>query len=159
MAFQIFTPLVGAQDFSQVAATAQHPLGLIVQGADLVLGAGEFIYLQGVASTAVGDAVVYNADDYSTTRLVANAIGPVAVAMAAVGAGQFGWYQIGGKALVNSTTVVDNANVYATATPGVVDDTVVAGDRVKGAKFASADGSGKAEVEIHRPFMDDGVAA
>lgn len=159
MAFQLYTPLLGAPDFYSVSTTQQLPLGVIVQGFDSVLGVGEFIYLQGVASTAAGDAVIYNADDYTTTRLVANAIGPVAVAMAATVAGTFGWYQISGKASVNSTTVIDNANVYATATPGVVDDTVVAGDRVKNAKFASADGAGKAEVEIHRPFMDDGLAA
>ena len=59
-------------------------------------------------------------------------------------------------------TVADNGNVYATGTPGTVDDAVVAGDRIKNAKFASADGTpsaGLAECEIARPFMDDGVAA
>jgi len=106
--------------------------------------------------------VLYNADDFSTSLLVANDIGPVAVAMSANVGNQFGWYQIQGKAVVKAGTVADNGNVYATATPGQVDDAVVAGDRVKNAKFASADGmpsAGLAECEIWRPFMDDGVSA
>jgi hypothetical protein len=43
-----------------------------------------------------------------------------------------------------------------------VDDAVVAGDRVKLAKGASAvdtPATGFAEFEIHRPFMDDATAA
>jgi hypothetical protein len=82
--------------------------------------------------------------------------------MSASVANQWGWYQVGGKAVVKAGTVADNGNVYATATPGTVDDAVVAGDRVKNAKFASADGTptaGLAECEIWRPFMDDAVAA
>ena len=66
------------------------------------------------------------------------------------------------RPLGSAGTVADNANVYATAAPGQVDDAVVAGDRVKNAKFASTDGTpsaGLAECEIWRPFMDDGVAA
>jgi hypothetical protein len=57
---------------------------------------------------------------------------------------------------------LDNANVYATATAGSVDDSIVAGDRVKNAKGASAIGTpsaGLAEFEIHYPVMDDGLAA
>ena len=57
---------------------------------------------------------------------------------------------------------VDNALVYATATPGSVDDAVVAGDRVKLALGASAVGTpsaGLAEFEISRPFADDGASA
>jgi hypothetical protein len=43
-----------------------------------------------------------------------------------------------------------------------VDDAIVAGDRVKGAKGASAVDSpatGAAEFEIDYPLMDDGLAA
>ncbi|MCC6982635.1 MAG: hypothetical protein IT535_05145 [Bauldia sp.] len=78
--------------------------------------------------------------------------------MSAKVASQYGWYQISGKAVVEAGTVADNANVYATATPGQVDDAVVDGDMVHLAKFASADGTpsaGQAECEIHRPYNDD----
>ena len=138
-------------------------LGDIATAQDSVYGNGEFIYLLGVASTVVGSWVVYNADDFSTTLLVADAKGPVAVAMLANVANQYGWYQIQGKAIGRVLTgYVDNADVWATATPGSVDDAVVAGDRVKGAKGASAVGvpsANLAEFEIHRPFVDDGLAA
>lgn len=165
MPFTITDPVIGAQRISldETSANQACALGTIVQAADPTLGSGEFIYLKGVASTVVGSWVTYNAADYTTALLAANAIGPVAVAMSACGAGEFGWYQISGDAVgLALTGFVDNANVYATATAGSVDDAVVAGDRVKLAKGASAVGTpsaGLAYFEIHRPFMDDGLAA
>lgn len=150
--------LVGSVD-----AEARVPLGTILRASDPVYGAGEFIYLAGVASTAFGTWVTYNLDDGSTTRLAANAIGPVGIATAATVANTFGWYQISGKAVgLALSGYLDNALVYATATAGSVDDTVVAGDRVKNALGASAVGTpaaGLAEFEISRPFMDDATAA
>jgi hypothetical protein len=134
-----------------------------VQGQDPTYLVGEFIYLSGVASTGIGDWVTFNQDDNSTTLLAANAIGPVAVSMSANVASSYGWYQIYGKAVGKALAgFVDNANVYATATAGSVDDAVVAGDRVKAAKGASAVGTpsaGLAEFEIQYPLMDDGLAA
>jgi hypothetical protein len=165
MTFVPLTSLAGVQPIALTETTAQQvfPVGTIVQAEDATYGTGEFIYLKGLASTVVGSWVTYNADDYSTALLAANAIGPVAVAMSACVADQFGWYQISGKAVgLALTGFADNANVYATATAGSVDDAVVAGDRVKLAKGASAVGTpsaGLAEFEIHRPFMDDGLAA
>ena len=157
------TPVLGLQPIADTSTTQQHPLGTIVTAKHETYYSGEFIYLLGVASTAVGSWVTYNMDDGSTTLLAANAIGPVAVAMSANVASQYGWYQIQGKAVAKvSAGFVDNANLYATATPGEADDAVVAGDRVKRAKGASAIGTpstGLAEVEIDRPFMDDAVAA
>lgn len=51
-------------------------LGDIQRAYDPDYGVGEFIYLKGVASTAVGSVVVYNADDFSSALAAANAIGP-----------------------------------------------------------------------------------
>lgn len=157
MAFVISEQMVGLQAIADTSEVQQHPLGTIVGAADPDLGAGEFIYLEGVASTAVGSWVTYNLDDGSTTLAVADAIGPVAVAMSANVADQYGWYQISGKAIGVAGDVADNAAVYLTATPGSVDDAVVAGDRIKGAKVASADDtiSGTAEFELMRPFSDN----
>jgi hypothetical protein len=165
MAYSIIDTVIGAQPIAntETTANAAHPVGTIVRASDPTYGAGEFIYLKGVASTAVGSWVAYDADDFSTALLAANAIGPVAVAMSANVASQYGWYQITGKAVgLALTGFVDNANVYATATAGSIDDAVVAGDRVKLAKGASAVGTpsaGLAEFEISRPFMDDGLAS
>lgn len=137
------------------------PLGTIVRAIDPTYGAGEFIFLKGVASTAVGSWVTYNTDDFTTTLLVANPIGPVAIAMSANVASQYGWYQIQGKALgLALASFADNGNVYATATAGSVDDAVVAGDRIKNAVGASTIvGAGLAEFEINRPWADDALAA
>lgn len=153
----------GSQAIADTSTTQNHTLGTIVTAEDPTYGSGEFIYLLGVASTAVGEWVTYNPDDFSTTLLAANAIGPVAIAMSANVANQYGWYQIQGKAVgLVATGFADNANCYATATAGTVDDAIVAGDLVKNAKGASAIGTpaaGQAEIELYRPFMDDGLTA
>lgn len=166
MSYGNISNIILAQAIGEVSTVQNHTLGLIIQGKDLAstaYGAGEFIYLKGVASTAVGSWVTYNADDGSTSLLAANAIGPVAIAMSANVASRYGWYQISGKAVgLAAAAYADNGLVYATATAGTVGDAVVAGDRVKLAKGASAVGTpstGFAEFEIQRPFMDDATAA
>lgn len=163
MSYIIQTTRLGLSAITSVDTTAMAPLGTIVEAVDPTYGAGEFIYLKGIASTALGSWVTYDADDNSTALLAANAIGPVAVAMAATVADTYGWYQISGKAIGKAlASYADNGLVYATATAGSIDDAVVAGDRVKLAKGASAVGTpstGLAEFEIQRPFMDDATAA
>jgi hypothetical protein len=164
--YHITNPIAGMQNIGDTSTTQNHVLGTIVQAVDVAstaYGAGEFVYLLGVASTVLGSFVTYNADDNSTALLAANAIGPVAVSMSINVASQYGWYQISGKAVGKALTgYADNALVFATATAGSIDDAVVAGDRVKLAKGASAVGTpstGLAEFEIQRPFMDDATAA
>jgi hypothetical protein len=163
MAYEIVNPIVGTQPIADTSTTQNNVLGMIVQATDATLGAGTFVYLQGLAATAVGSWVTYNASDNTTALLAANAIGPVATAMSANVASQYGWYQIEGKAVGKALAAyADNGLVFATATAGSIDDAVVAGDRVKLAKGASAVGtpsSGLAYFEIQRPFMDDATAA
>ena len=153
------TSLVGYQPIADTSTTQNHPLGTVTTAVDATIGGGEFIYLSGIASTAVGSWVTYDADDFSTTLIVANAVGPVAVAMSANVADQYGWYQIGGKVNAKSNDVADGANVYIDATiAGSCDDAFVAGDYVWRAKWASADdtSTGTADVSIARPFVNDG---
>ncbi len=163
MTFVFTNTQLGMPPITQTSASAKIPLGTIATAVDDTYGVGEFIYLRGVASTVIGSWVTYNADDYSTTRLAANAVGQVAIAMSANVANQFGWYQIAGKAVGKASAgYVDNALVYATLTAGSVDDAVVVGDRVKLANGASAVGTpstGLAEFEIARPFADDGASS
>ena len=162
MAYAIHS-LAGAQPIANFEATAMHPLGTIVRATDPTYGEGEFIYLKGAANTVVGSVVTYSQDDNSTTLLAANAIDPVAFAMSANVANQYGWYQIFGKAVAKGLSgLVDNANCYATATAGSLDDAVVAGDRIKCCKTASAldtPSTGLVEIECQYPYMDDGLAA
>jgi hypothetical protein len=154
MAYIISTPRVGAQPIAVTNTSALHPLGTIVTAVDPVYGEGEFIYMTGVASTAVGDMVVLGKG--TTTRSLTTTRGPVGVAMSANVASQYGWYQISGQAVVNTAgAVADNAAVYATATAGSVDDAVVAGAQVDGAVFRGAvAAAGTAVVVLDRPAMD-----
>lgn len=157
---------VGLQGISVNSTTQQHPLGMRVLANDTgtaAYGVGEFIYLKGLANTAIGSVVTYNADDFTTALLAANAIGPVAVAMSACVANEYGWYQIYGKGVAKVLALfADNGNCYATATAGSMDDAVVTGDLVKNMKGASAidtPATGLAEIEMAYPFMDDGLTA
>ena len=168
MAFLITEPFCYGQqiDATTTAATVDGatrtdvPLGTIVRAQDPTYYVGEFIYLLGVASTVVGSVVTYNTDDFSTTLSAANAVGPVAVAMSINVASQYGWYQSSGKAVGKVLSgFADNGDCYLTATAGSIDDADVAGDYINGMKGASAIGtpsSGLAELEISRPFVNDG---
>ena len=161
MTYHVTDGYINPQPIADISTTQKVPLGKIVRAYDSSYGEGEFIYLQGVANTAVGTWVTYNADDWSTTLLASNAIGPVAIAMAACVASRYGWYQISGKAVgLTSASVADNGNLYCTAASnnGKVDDTDVAGDYIRRAKAASAvTGAGSIDVEISRPEVADGL--
>lgn len=163
-----FVPVNGRvipQAIGDISTTQLLPLGTRVKAFDVAAtayGEGEFIYLLGVASTALGSAVSFNQDDHSTALLAANAIAPVAFAMGANVASSYGWYQIYGKAVGKVlASFADNANCYSTATAGSMDDAIVAGDRVQNCKGASAidtPATGLAELEIYYPFVNDALA-
>lgn len=125
MAYTVAT-LAGGQPIANTETTQKHPLGTIVRGVDPTYGEGEFIYLLGVASTAVGSVVTY---DLSTRQTVLSAVGgniarPVAIAMSANVAGQYGWYQISGIAVVKKTCTISLA---AGAAVGVLTTGLIAG--------------------------------
>lgn len=158
MTWHIIEQEIGYQQIADTSTTKQHPLGTIVRATDPTYGTGEFIYLLGVGSTAVGSWVVYSPDNFGTALLGADADGQVAIAMSANVASQYGWYQISGKAVGKCLTqLADNAHVWATGTAGSVDDASVAGDGVNLALTASATvvDSGVADFEIHRPYVND----
>lgn len=157
MTFVINNSRIGTQPIENTETSALHPLGTKVSAADPTYGEGEFVYLKGVASTVVGSWATINYDDGSTTLTVADAIGPVGVAMSANVANQYGWYQIRGKASAQAAaSFADNGRVYLTSTAGVVDDAVVDGDMVHNALGASTiTSAGLADFEIQYPYTDD----
>ena len=161
MAYVIENGVAGAQPIDVTDTVKRHPLGTIVRASDPTYGAGEFIYCKGVASTAVGSVVIYYPDDWATALASTSTVGMVGVAMSANAAStSYGWYQISGKAVVKAGTVADDAKVWATATPGTVDDATADGYLIHNAWFGSADGTpsaGFAEAEIGRPYID-GIA-
>jgi hypothetical protein len=118
----------------------------------------EYIYLQGIGSTVVGSCVTFGltaTSAYLTALSVTGAKGPVAFAMAAVLASQFGWYQIYGvaQALFNGSAVA-GAVVYSAST-GKVDDAIVSGDQIDGAIVAATVGSAVlGSVFLTYPYMN-----
>ena len=149
------------QPFNETSTTKKHDLGTIVRAYDTAsgYGAGEFIYLEGVASTALYDWVTYTYDNGQAARMAGSAVGPVAIAMSANVASQFGWYQISGKAIgACATQFADNGIVYfesASTGAAQVDDASLIGDLIYNAVGASTTtvDSGIADFEISRPFM------
>lgn len=145
---------------------AQLPVGTIAQFYDDTQSAGEFIYLPGVAATVAGDAVVYDLlpGGVTTTRLVNNVQNntgrPVAIAMAAIAAAQFGWYQIGGVAIVNTIAATVAGAAFANVTTGQLSNTADAGDQIIGIRISSAVGTpaaGKSYATINRPCMQSQI--
>jgi len=165
MAYTISTPLIGAQPIAVTDTTQNHAVGTIVRGVDPTYGEAEFIYLKGVASTAVGSIVTYNTSS-GTTALApvgTNKPQPVAVAMSANVASQYGWYQISGIAVVaKSATVSLAANVaIGVKTIGLVASTG-SGKEVQGALVAAvasaATGRTTVQVVVNRPHMQGRVS-
>lgn len=156
MAYMIQTPRIGMQPIGVTDTTQNHTLGEVVTAKDPTYGVGEFVYLQGVASTAVGDWVSYNTTQGATVRWAgtANEGRPLAVAMSANVANQYGWYQISGMAVANISGAVaagDKVFWQATATTS---STPVAGKQVLGAIAGGANGtpaSGQAVICLDRP--------
>jgi hypothetical protein len=149
--------LPGGQPIADTSTVQAHKLGTIVRATSATYGEGEFVYLLGLASTAVGDAVIFNQYTGVTTRLVAGSKGVVGIAMSANVASQYGWYQISGAAVVNvAAGFAAAADVYATATAGTLDDAVVAGDLIAGLVGVTAIGTptaGTAVMQAQNPTI------
>lgn len=145
MAYKMVDLQTGLQNITETSTTLKHDLGTICTAQDEVLGEGRFIYLKGLASTAIGDAVVWDTA-FATTRVVAASRGAVGIAMSANVANQYGWYQILGTAVVNAATVVANTACQLTATAGQLDDTTTATNYVDGAVWKSATGTPAANL-------------
>jgi len=162
MTYIVTSQFLGAQPIISTSTTKYHPVGTLVRAFDPTYGEGEFVYLPGVASTAIGSVVRYDesgagSGTATTTLASSGGRGPVAVAMAANVAGQYGWYQVKGSAVVSAGTVAAGSPLYATATGGQAATTVVSGDKIDGAVAKAATGTpsaGFAVVEIERPVMN-----
>lgn len=142
-------------------------LGSIAKADHLVYGEGEFIYLVGVVSTAIGSLVTWNGisaggvDTYQTAIATTTTLkgSPLAVAMSANVAGQYGWYQISGSAVVatNGTLAAGPGPVFVSTTAGQATSTQAAGTQIENAVNVTATGTpsaGFAVVNIDRPFFE-----
>lgn len=153
----------GAQPIENTSTTQAHQLGTIVRGWDPTYGEGEFIYLLGVASTVVGDVVTYDTTTHLTSRIttaVKNTGAAVAVAMSANVASQYGWYQIGGLAVIKKTSVAVSPAVaiYISGTTGRIRVIASAGQQIVGARTANlatvVTTTSTVVVNINRPHIE-----
>jgi len=166
MAYTPATPELGIQPIASFSSTLNHPLGYVVEAYDPTYGAGEFIYLPGVASTVVGSLVTYDPINKTTTLApnTANLAQPLAVSMSAnILATTYGWYQIGGVAVIKKTAVKVSPNValYLSGTTGRVMSTAASGKQVVNARSVNAATVASATSTINaildRPFAQGAV--
>lgn len=145
------------------ALTWTTVLGMVAQFNEDIQGYCELVYLPGVAGLVSGDLVSYDLTPgvVATTRHLNNVNNnkgfPVAVAIGAPQAGQYGWFQISGVAIVNATAAsAAQSACYATATAGSVNSAADAGDQILGARLLTAVGTpaaGKAYLQVNRPAI------
>ena len=109
-------------------------------------GDAEYIYCKGVASTIAG-SVVYISDDGSyNTALLTTAAGAaprrLAVAKAAIGNNQYGWYQTKGycASIAGLASCAASAALYTSGTDGYVDDDSASQHAIHGMVFNTAVG-------------------
>lgn len=167
----VWTPVdnkLGIQPILTVAvgtANQAHPLGTVVKAYDsasTLQGEGEFIYLPGGSSVAVGSLVTWNILDKTVTVVPNTAkLGfQAAVSMQAnTSASSYSWYQISGVAAVLKTAVVvaKLSRVSISATAGSVLAASTAGKFVNNAIAVNSTVSANtfAKVQIQRPFMEN----
>lgn len=169
MAFFPTEGIVGTQPIANTDTIQRHPLGLQVDANDPVTyGGGRFIYLKGVASTVVGSVVTWDGASsgvptYQTALApaTANLAQPVAVAMSANVAGQFGWYQLSGNAVVatNGTLAAGPGPVYLVGS-GQITSSATAGKQMVNARNCTATGTpaaNQAVVQIEHPFAQGAI--
>lgn len=157
MTFAISSPRLGMPIITDHDTTKKVPLGTVVTAVDPDLGEGEFIYLKGVASTDVGMLVSYD-DNFQTaldTSAVTGPARPVAVAMSACVASEYGWYQISGLAVAKKAAAVsfaDGAGLAAGSglAVAVATGTILQGAVVRAVASAKSDVTTVA-IAINRP--------
>ncbi len=164
MAYASTENRIGLQVINTTSTTQNHVLGTIIRGSDSTLGGAEFIYLLGVASTVVGSIVTYDPSTYQTTLCAVggNKARPIAVAMSANVASQYGWYQISGVAVMakSCTTSLAAGAAVGVLTTGLAAATG-SGKEIQGALVAAVAsataGRTTVKVMVARPHMQGRV--
>lgn len=164
MAYKYAHDVLGGQQLTDVDTTQRHALGTICKGRDATYGEGEFIYLKGVSSAAVGHLVSYDVNFAAvlhTTELDKSR--PVAVLLSAIDAStKYGWAQIGGRAIVKKAASVSFAAGAGLAGGSGLAIAVVSGLILNGALVAVV-ASAKSDVlsvpvMINRPHAPSDVS-
>lgn len=161
MAFVPSTPELGLQAIGLNSTVQNSALGRTITAYDPTFGEGEFIYLVGVANTVVGSAVIYDATTFQTTLApsTANLARPIAWAMGASVASQYGWYQMSGAVTALKSV---NHNIQPNVAVGVLSAGKIAttsssgaGKEIEGARYTGAATAASASttcvIVVNRP--------
>lgn len=160
MSFIAYDPLLGAVKLTDIDPTGPGPLNLVagsgssrmnfsmevLRGYDPALGGGEFVFAQAGGTIAAGTVCQFNESLVSGNIVdtavawagTANSGDVLGVAMAAMTVGQWGWFQVGGHAVVTCQGAPVAGNPAYWQAAGVVSPTLVAGKQMEGAKFSTA---------------------
>lgn len=162
MAFAPTESFIVEQAIATNSTTQNFPLGTIIRAEDPTYGAGEFIYLKGVASTVVGSIVEYDTSFQTGLSTIAvEEPRPLAVAMSACVANEYGWYQISGESVMAKDSAVSfaaGAIVGSGAGLAIVPVTALIMQGALVAVVASATSGGTSvRVMINRPMGTDKV--
>ena len=139
-------------DTLRVDTSQENPLGAV--GYDI--NGWEWVYAQGTASVSQGVWVVLD-ENFSSTLLQANKVGPVAVAATAVVVGEYSWFQRTGVVWANTDTISADSSLYIDGTAGRVDDLSVSGDLIIGAYSMTDAVSNKATCYISYPHVSNDI--
>lgn len=161
MAYAIQDDIMGMPPIAGTNTWQGVPEGMLCHAVDPVLGGGEFIYLKGAAGTVPGALVSYDQINHSTTLgAPSNSGRPMAVAMSANVAGQWGWYQISGAATIikDGTALLAGAPVGLGVGAGLV-GALTAGQQLLGATAINAAAAGATTVlaTISRPVVQSQI--
>lgn len=174
MAFIAYDPLLGVVKLTDVDTVGPGPLNLVagsgagrqsfsfesIRGYDANLGGGEFVFAQAGGTIAAGTVCQFNESIISGAIVdtavawagTANSGDVLGVAMAALTVGQWGWFQVGGHAIVTCQGAPVAGNPVYWQAAGVVSPTAVAGKQMEGAKFSTAPavtlGTGAAAITL-----------
>ena len=150
---------------TQPDTTAKATPGTIASFIEDTLGPAILLYTVGVAGLIAGDVVYYDMLPGNPTTVRVSASNAhsgraLAVAINAPQAGQYGWFQITGVAIVNVLAGAVLGPAFASATAGSLTSTAGAGGQIDGMSLSSGVGTpsaGKAYASINYPTMQTQV--
>lgn len=136
--------------------------GIELRGVDPVLGGATFVFVQAAGTIAAGAVVEMTTTSVNSGARfdvsaqawagTANAAKPLGVALAAMTAGQWGWVQVQGIAVTNTSGSVAAGAPLSWQASGVISSTIVASKAMLNAIAASANnatyGSGSGAVTL-----------
>jgi hypothetical protein len=151
-------PFATVGDTTDIHDSALNPIGTMAWDAS----GNAYVYLKGVGSVVAGSWVTFD-EAGVTTLLAANAIGPVAFAMAAVVANKYGWFcrvSHSNSARI-AANCADNARIGREGADGDAGDGRAAGDEIYNAitRGSTAGAAALTPVNCFFPFVDDANGA